>query len=175
VEKLGDHKPADGWRGGKYSIFEGGTRVPFLVRWPARIPRPMDSPALISQIDLLHTLAFLTGARLEEGAGPDSFNLISALLGADKQGRPHLVEQAGSLSVIVGRWKYVAPSKGARFNQNTNTELGNDPQPQLYDLEEDPGERNNVAERFPDKVEELAALLERIRQTPRTRPGSNGL
>jgi arylsulfatase A-like enzyme len=170
VEKLGDHKPAGHWRGGKYSIFEGGTRVPFLVRWPARIARAMDSPALISQIDLLHTLAFLTGARLEDRAGPDSFNVLSALLGADKQGRPHLVEQAGSLAVIVGRWKYVAPGKGPRFNPNTNTELGNDTQPQLYDLAEDPGERNNVAGDFPDKVEELAALLEQIRRTPRTRP-----
>ncbi|MGC8794190.1 MAG: sulfatase-like hydrolase/transferase [Bryobacteraceae bacterium] len=170
VEKLGDHKPAGPWRGGKYSIFEGGTRVPFLVRWPERIPRAMDSPALVSQIDLLHSLAFLTGAKLEENAGPDSFNIVSALLGADQQGRPHLVEQAGSLSVIVGRWKYVAPSKGPRYNKNTNTELGNDPQPQLYDLAVDPGERNNVAPQYPDKVQELSALLEKIRQSPRTRP-----
>jgi len=170
VEKLGDHKPWGPWRGGKYSIFEAGTRVPFLVRWPARIPRRMDSPALISQIDLFHTLAFLTGAKLEEGAAPDSFNLISALLGRDPQGRPHLVEQAGTLSVIVGRWKYVSPSKGPRINKNVNIELGNDPEPQLYDLETDPGERNNVAAQFPDKVAELSALLEQIRRTPRTRP-----
>lgn len=170
VEKLGDHKPAGPWRGGKYSIFEAGTRVPFLVRWPARITKPSDSPALISQIDLLHTLAFLTGASLEEQAAPDSFNLISALLGRDPQGRPHLVEQAGTLSVIVGRWKYVAPSKGPRINKNVNIELGNDPAPQLYDLERDPGERNNVAAEYPDKVAELAALLEQIRRTPRTRP-----
>jgi len=169
VEKLGDHKPAGPWRGGKYSIFEGGTRVPFIVRWPARISRAGDSPALVSQIDLFHSLAFLTGAKLEENAAPDSFNIISALLGADQQGRPHLVEQAGSLSVIVGRWKYVQPSQGARYNKNTNTELGNDPQPQLYDLAVDPGERNNLAAQFPDKVAELAALLEQIRRSPRTR------
>jgi len=170
VEKLGDHKPWGPWRGGKYSIFEAGTRVPFLVRWPARIERRTDSPALISQIDLFHTLAFLTGAKLEEGAAPDSFNLISALLGRDPQGRPHLVEQAGTLSVIVGRWKYVVPSKGPKINKNVNIELGNDPEPQLYDLETDPGERNNVAAQFPDKVAELAALLEQIRRSPRTRP-----
>ena len=170
VEKLGDHKPWGPWRGGKYSIFEAGTRVPFLVRWPARIERRMDSPALISQIDLFHTLAFLTGGKLEDEAAPDSFNLISALLGRDPQGRPHLVEQAGTLSVIVGRWKYVAPSKGPKINKNVNIELGNDPEPQLYDLETDPGERNNVAAQFPDKVAELAALLEQIRRSPRTRP-----
>ena len=170
VEKLGDHKPSGPWRGGKYSIFEAGTRVPFLVRWPARIARRMDSAALISQIDLFHTLAFLTGAKLEDEAAPDSFNLISALLGRDPQGRPHLVEQAGTLSVIVGRWKYVSPSKGPKINKKVNIELGNDPEPQLYDLESDPGERNNVAAQFPDKVTELAALLEQIRRSPRTRP-----
>ncbi len=170
VEKVGDHKPSGPWRGGKSSIFEAGTRVPFLVRWPARIAGGRDSRALISQIDLFHTLAFLVGAELEPEAAPDSFNLISALLGADQQGRPHLVEQAGTLSVVVGRWKYISPSQGPKISKNTNIELGNDPEPQLYDLESDPGERNNVAAQFPDKVAELAALLEQIRRTPRTRP-----
>lgn len=169
VEKLGSHKPAGPWRGGKYSIFEGGTRVPFLVRWPGRVPAGAESPALVSQIDLFHSLAFLTGATLEAEAAPDSFNIISAVIGADKQGRPHLVEQAGSLSVISGRWKYVAPSKGSPYNKNTNTETGNHPEPQLYDLAEDPGERRNVAELFPDKVAELSALLARIRESPRSR------
>lgn len=170
VEKLGDHKPAGPWRGGKYSNFEAGTRVPFLVRWPARIAKPAVSPALVSQIDLLHSLAFLTGASLDEQAAPDSFNLISALLGRDPQGRPHLVKQAGTLSVIVGRWKYIPPGKGPRISKNTNIELGNDTQPQLYDLERDPGERHNAAAEFPDKAAELAALLEQIRRMPRTRP-----
>ncbi len=170
VEKLGKHRPAGPWRGGKYSNFEGGTRVPFLVRWPGRVPAGAESPALVSQIDLAHSLALLTGAALEAEAAPDSFNILSALLGADPQGRPHLVEQAGSLSVIVGRWKYVAPGKGPAYNKNTGIETGNHPEPQLYDLAADPGERNNVAARFPDKVAELAALLEQIRRSARTRP-----
>jgi arylsulfatase A-like enzyme len=169
VEKLGSHRPAGPWRGGKYSIFEGGTRVPFLVRWPGRVGAGAESPALVSQIDLFHSLAFLTGATLESEAAPDSFNIISAILGADKQGRPHLVEQAGSLSVIAGRWKYVAPSQGPAYNKNTNIETGNHPEPQLYDLAEDPGERRNLASQFPDKVAELAALLAQIRQGRRSR------
>lgn len=169
VEKLGSHKPAGPWRGGKYSIFEGGTRVPFLVRWPGRVPAGVESPALVSQIDLFHSLAFLTGVRLEAEAAPDSFNIISAVLGSDKQGRPHLVEQAGSLSVIVGRWKYVSPSKGSPYNKNTNIETGNHPEPQLYDLAEDPGERRNLAAQLPDKVAELAALLARIRESRSSR------
>lgn len=170
VEKLGDHRPAGPWRGGKYSNFEGGTRVPFFVRWPDRVKSGAESGALASQIDLFASLASLAGARLGAAAAPDSFDILPALLGESKQGRQHLVEHAGSLSLIVGRWKYVAPGKGARINKNTNTELGNDPAPQLYDLDRDPGERSNVAPQHPDRVREMAAQLAKIRQAARTRP-----
>ena len=170
VEKLADHRPAGAWRGGKYSNFEGGTRVPFLVRWPERVRRGAASAALVSQIDLFASLASLTGARLEDSAAPDSFDILPALLGRSRRGRDHLVEHAGSLSLISGRWKYVAPGKGPKINKNTNTELGNDPEPQLYDLEADPGEQRNLAARHPQRVREMAQQLERIRRTPRTRP-----
>jgi arylsulfatase A-like enzyme len=170
VEKLGDHRPAGPWRGGKYSIFEGGTRVPFLVRWPGRIQRGKESGALVSQIDLFASLASLAGARLEEDAAPDSLNVLAALLGESRQGRPHLVEHAGTLSLIAGKWKYVVPSQGPRIQRTTNTELGNDPAPQLYDLDHDPGERVNLAARYPARVREMAAQLEKIRAAPRTRP-----
>jgi arylsulfatase A-like enzyme len=80
------------------------------------------------------------------------------------------VEHAGTLSLIAGKWKYVAPGKGPRIQQTTNTELGNDPAPQLYDLDHDPGERVNLAARYPVRVREMAAQLEKIRAAPRTRP-----
>jgi arylsulfatase A-like enzyme len=67
------------------------------------------------------------------------------------------------LAVRQGRWKYIAPGKGPRIQQTTNTELGNDPEPQLYDVSSDPGERKNLAAERPGKVRELAALLEKIR------------
>lgn len=170
VEKLGDHRPAGPWRGGKYSNFEGGTRVPFFVRWPERVKRGAASGALVSQIDLFASLASLAGARLGESAAPDSFDILPALLGESNQGREHLVEHAGSLSLIAGRWKYIAPGKGAKINRNTNTELGNDPAPQLYDLGSDPGERFNVAPQHPERVRQMAAQLEKIRSAARTRP-----
>lgn len=170
VEKLGDHRPAGPWRGGKYSNFEGGTRVPFLVRWPERVKSRAESAALVSQIDLFASLAQLTGATLAGAAAPDSFNILPALLGDSARGRGHLVEHAGSLSLIVGRWKYVAPGKGPKINTNTNTELGNDPGPQLFDLELDPGERTNVAAQHPQRVRDMAAQLDKIRAAPRTRP-----
>jgi arylsulfatase A-like enzyme len=163
VEKLGDHKPAGSLRGGKYSNFEAGTRVPFLVRWPERV-KPGVSDALMSQVDLMASFAALLERPLQDPRARDSENTLPALLGTSRTGRSVLVEQAGSLSLRQGPWKYIAPGKGARINQNTNTELGNDSQPQLYDLASDPGERTSLTEKQPEKVRELAALLDGIRR-----------
>jgi arylsulfatase A-like enzyme len=170
AEKLGDHRPAGPWRGGKYSNFEGGTRVPFFVRWPERVKRGLQVAALVSQIDLFASFASLTGAGLDESAAPDSFDILPALLGESGKGREHLVEHAGALSLIIGRWKYVAPGKGPKINADTKTELGNDPEPQLYDLDRDPGERVNLAGRQPERVRAMAQRLEQIRAARRTRP-----
>ena len=89
--------------------------------------------------------------------------MLPALLGTARTGRTVLVEQAGSLAVRHENWKYIAPGKGPKVNKNTNTELGNDPETQLYDLSTDPGERQNLADAHPQKVRELEALLEQIR------------
>jgi arylsulfatase A-like enzyme len=169
VERLGDHKPAGPLRGGKYSAFDAGTRVPFIARWPAKIT-PGESKALLAQIDLPASLASLTGRALAPDDAPDSFNLLDALLGRTQTGRDHLVEHARVLSLIRGNWKYIEPGKGPRVNRNTNTELGIDPQPQLYNLGDDLAEKRNLAAEHPDKVQELAALLDKIRQDGRTRP-----
>jgi arylsulfatase A-like enzyme len=162
VAKLGDHTPAGPFRGGKYSNFEGGTRVPFVVRWPARV-KPGVSAALISQVDLIASCAVLVDRPAPGPTARDSENVLTALVGTSTTGRADLVEQAGTLSVRQGQWKYIEPGKGPRINQNTNTELGNDPAAQLYDLTSDPGERTNVAAAQPEKVKELAALLNAVR------------
>jgi arylsulfatase A-like enzyme len=173
VEKLGDHKPAGPFRGGKYSTFEAGTRVPFVVRWPARV-KPGVSDALVSQVDFLASFSALIGEPAGDLSTPardesrrakvDSENVLAALLGTSKTGRTVLVEQAGArLALRQGAWKYIPPSQGPKIQQNTNTETGNDPQPQLYDLASDPGERTNVAAARPEKARELAAILEAIR------------
>ena len=166
VEKLGDHTPAGPFRGGKYSTFEGGTRVPFIVRWPARV-KPAVSGALVSQVDLLASFAELTGSTLTEAdarGARDSESVLPALLGRSKAARAELVEQAAArLALRQGHWKYIAPGTGPRIQQNTNTELGSDPEPQLYDLSRDAGERTNLASKHPDRVREMAARLEAIR------------
>ena len=169
MEKLSGHKPAGPLRGGKYSAFDAGTRVPFIVRWPRHV-RAGFSDALICQIDFIASLADLTNQRLDLDDAPDSFDVLSALLGEAPMGRDHLVEHAGVLSLIKGDWKYIEPSKGPRLNRNVNIELGNDPEPQLYNLKSDIGERHNVASEHPEIVQELAALLKKIRDDGHTRP-----
>ena len=165
VEKLGGHRPWGPLRGGKYSRFEAGTRVPFAVRWPARV-MPAVSDALVSQVDLLASLAALTAQPVPAGEAADSTNQLAALLGTDTRGRDHVVQHAGRLALREGRWKYIEPSDGARRNASTNTELANDPQPQLYDLEADPGETRNLAADHPDRVKALADRLATIRRAP---------
>lgn len=161
AEQVGAHRPAGPWRGGKYSAFEGGTRVPCVVRWPGRV-RPGTSAALLCQVDLLRSLAALVGRPLAAGDAPDSEDHLAAFLGEEPRGRAELVEQAGSLGLRAGKWKFVPAGKGRAFDEQTKIELGNAPDEQLYDLEKDPGETQNLAAAEPERCkgmrERLAAL-----------------
>ena len=160
VELLGEHRPWGPFRGGKYSIFEAGTRVPMIVSWPAQV-KPGVSDALVSQIDLYASMASLMGKPLEEGAGPDSRDHLDTFLGKDLKGRDYVVEVAGSLSVSDGEWKYIAPSNGAAYAKLTNIELGNSKEEQLYNLKQDIGEKKNLAAEHPEIVAKLKAILEK--------------
>ena len=166
VEHIGQHKPTGPYRGGKYSAFEGGTKIPMIVHWPERV-KPGISSALFSQVDFLGTLAALSGYNKPENLSSDSFNHLTALLGDDSDGREYVIQQnmGGTLSIVKGKWKYIEPGDGPRLNPYTrpNIELGNDPLPQLYDIEEDISESNNVAESFPEITGKLAEMLEEIK------------
>jgi arylsulfatase A-like enzyme len=168
VELLNGHTPAGPLRGGKYSLFDGGTRVAFIVRWTGKI-KPGVTNTLFSQIDFLSSFAALTGQKLSDEAGPDSFNYIDVLLGKSKKGREWLVEHAGRLTIIKGDWKFIEPGAGTKLQVETNTETGNDPLPQLYNLKNDLGEKNNLATQNPVIVKELTELLQKIRNDGRTR------
>jgi arylsulfatase A-like enzyme len=163
VAKLGQHRPAGPFRGGKYSHFEGGTRVPLVVRWPGGA-KPGVSDALVSQVDLLPSLAALVGQKLAPSDSPDGIDQINVWLGRSRQDRSALIEQAGGLALRDGQWKYIEASKRPKMNVQTNTELGNDSVPQLYDLKADPGETNNLATSHPDRAAAMGALLEKIRK-----------
>jgi arylsulfatase A-like enzyme len=161
VRLLGNHRPAGIYKGGKYSAYEGGTRVPTIVYWPGEVEKG-ESDALMSQVDLYASLAELVGAKAAANSGAyDSENILQALLGKSKQGRKDMVEEAYTMSLRSGNWKYIAPFDGKTpdWLKNKVVPTGLQATPQLYNLSEDPGEMHNLAEQYPDKVKELAALL----------------
>lgn len=159
-ENLKDYKPSGVLRGGKYSAFESGTRVPMLARWPAKIS-PGKSNALISQIDFLATMSAMLHQNFDSKSAFDSQNQLNAWLGLTQKGRPFIIEQAGTLSVVKDDWKYIKPSKGGKFNALVNIELGNDSEDQLYDLKNDISEKNNLSTspKHLNRLTELKALL----------------
>jgi arylsulfatase A-like enzyme len=149
VEKLGTHKPAGPFRGGKYSTFEGGTRMPFLVRWTGRVKPGTTTDAIISQVDFPATFAALAGTSFPKERAPDTRNLLPALLGETKTGRDHVLEHSGNVAVRAGDWKLI-PGKAKKKA---------DPVWQLFNLSKDPGESTDIAAENPGKVEELRRLL----------------
>lgn len=166
VENLNGHKPGGIYRGGKYSLFEAGTRVPFIVTWPEKLKPKSVTNARFSQVDILASLAALTGQTLKNDEAPDSYNYLNALLGKDRKGRRYVVEQSTQENIAITScdWKYMVPNNGAASNK-TGIELGNKKIPQLYNLKNDPGEKINLAGKYPAKVKELAALLKKISET----------
>lgn len=170
VEKLGSHTPWGNMRGGKYSAFQAGTCVPFIVRWPEKIKQGVTS-APISQIDLFASFASLTGQKLTASDAPDSFNLLNTLLGKSDKGRDYIVEQAlnNTLSLVQDNWKYIEPSSGPKIAKNTNIELGNNPEPQLYNLKNDPGETKNLAQSNPAQLKKMQDMLKIVREQGKSR------
>ncbi len=161
VTQLNGHTPLGPLRGGKYSAFEGGTRVPFIISWPGNII-PGVSDALVSQVDFLASFASLTKQTIPKGDAMDSQDMLPAFLGKSKTGRSSLIEQGGALALVHNNWKYIGPQKGIAYMKLTGIETGNLPTAQLYNLKEDIGEQNNLAEKYPEKVKELAALFNQV-------------
>ncbi len=172
-ELNGDHRPAGGLRGWKYLPYEGGTRVPFIVRWPARVQTGADD-RMICLTDLLATCAALTGQKLPAGAGVDSLDQLAVLTGQPGAAvRTELVEQgiSNTLALRAGDWKFIPQSpqqavSGMGSGANPADKRWGDSivrEDALYDLAADPAETTNLAAQFPDKVNALRARLEAIR------------
>ncbi|MFP4092713.1 MAG: sulfatase-like hydrolase/transferase, partial [Cyclobacteriaceae bacterium] len=174
VELLGSHQPAGPFRGGKYSAFEAGTRVPTIVYWPGIIAA-RESGALISQVDLYASLAELVGQETSVSEAPDSQKLLPVLLGQSDEGREFMIEESLVLSLRQGKWKYIPPADNIPdWIAMKGIEGGLSFEPQLYDLSADPGEQQNVAAQHPEVVEEMAAALQKIREQPGNKPGAGG-
>lgn len=160
VEKLGNHTPAGPLRGGKYSLYDAGTRVPFITFWQGTI-QPAISDATISQIDILTSLADLVDSpRL----GTDSQDLLDVLLGKSQKGRDELVLEATTRTAFrKGDWVMIPPYNGPAVAKEVNIELGNAPEYQLYNLKDDIGQQNNLAVSNPEKLNEMITQYEAIR------------
>lgn len=162
VTELNGHTPLGPLRGGKYSAFEGGTRVPFILSWPGKI-QPGVSAAMLSQVDLLASFASMFKLSIPDGDAVDSENHLNAFLGKSRHGRTTYVEQGGALSLVMGDWKYISPSPGAAVYRYTEIESANLATPQLYNLKNDLGEKMNLADQYPEKVKEMEELLQKIK------------
>jgi arylsulfatase A-like enzyme len=160
VKKIGKHKAAGPFRGGKYSLFEAGTRVPFIVNWKGKL-KPGVSDALVCQLDLLASLASLVGSKVQT---KDSENLMNVFIGKSTKGRKNLVLEATSKTAFrQGDWAMIPPYNGPAINSEVNIEIGNNVDYQLYNLKEDVGQIYNLAKSNPKKLKEMFASYEKIR------------
>ncbi len=160
IELLGDHQPAAGLRGGKYSLFDAGTRVPFITYWKGTI-QPGISEALVSQLDFAASLSALTG---NESSTPDSKNLLDVFLGKSNNGREDLIIEATSRTAYIkGDWVMIPLYDGPAYLPTKGIETGNLSQFQLYNLAEDWSQQNNLAESNPEKLEEMIQCFEVVR------------
>lgn len=157
-ELIGNHKAAGQLRGGKYSAFEAGTRVPFAI-YGGQLPSGKNQKGLFSQVDLLASFASYLNVKRDIDSSPDSEDHWISLIGESDEPRSGLIQGAiqGVLSYVnYEGFKYIPPSNGnSMIPWGPKIESGFAPKAQLYDLNTDPSEKNNIAEEMPEKLEEL--------------------
>jgi arylsulfatase A-like enzyme len=160
VEKNGNHTATGVLRGGKYSLFEAGTRVPFMMYWKGKI-QPKKSDALVSQLDLFSSLARLTGSDLR---ADDSLDLLDTFMGNSDLGRKELILEATTRTALrSGDWVMIPPYIGPAKLKAVNIEIGNSNNYQLYDLSQDISQQVNLAESKPEKLNEMILRFKEIR------------
>jgi arylsulfatase A len=175
VEENGTHSPNGPYTGGKYSVYEGGTRTPFITWWPGKI-KPAVSDELICTVDLAASLSAMVEVTMPANACLDSFDVHGALLGEKgAKGRDHLVQQdngqGGNYGLRVGNWKLQRHDSGRARNIVVTNRLANTrvAQYRLYDLSTDPQEQNNLATVHPDVFDRMKSQLAKIIEDGRSR------
>ncbi|QXD22999.1 arylsulfatase [Opitutia bacterium ISCC 51] len=175
LEANGDHAPNGPFTGGKYSVYEGGTRTPFITWWPGKI-KPAVSEEVVCTIDLAASLASMAGIDLPSDGILDSFDVHEALLGEPgAKGRDHLVQQdngkGNNYGFRVGNWKLQRHDSGKARNIVVTNKLANTDvaRYRLYDLSTDPREENNLATVHPEVFEDMKSKLAKIIDDGRSR------
>ncbi len=166
-ELAGNHNPTGGLRGGKYSAYDGGSKIPLIIRWPDKKGKGTISNALLSQVDFLSSFAYLAGIEKIPKDVIDSQNRLNVLLGDNPTGRTALIQESfmGPLSYIEDKWKYIEPLDGPKMVPwGPKIETGFQTLPQLYNLEKDPEEQKNLAAEFPEKVREMREKLANLKK-----------
>ncbi len=151
------HDASGPYRGGKYQIYEGGTRVPLIVKWPGKI-KPGKSAALVNQIDFLASFAEMLDVPLDDDQAIDSRSVLSALLGKSPDGLDVMIEEARALAVRKGPWKYV------RMPPPRKNPEKNPPKEELYNLDDDIGEEKNLITERPMIAKQMRELLTKMQQ-----------
>jgi arylsulfatase A-like enzyme len=174
AERNGAHRPAGALRGGKYSLFDGGARVPMIVWGPGHVA-PGESDALLSHVDILASFAHLVGVDLPPTERGDSQQRSDAILGKSRHGRDHLVTEGFAANTVLreGPWVFIPPHPGPRMFGRKNIESGNSIEPQLYNLSSDIGQNENLAATHPGRVKAMSELLAELkarRDPPSTSP-----
>ena len=178
------HDGARPWRGVKRDNWEGGHRVPFIARWPGKIKPGTRSSQTLSLTDLMATFAAITNVKLPQGAGEDSVNMLPALIGSDKGKsiRKYTLHQTISLALAIrrGPWKYLDHRGSGGNNYDRSGRWGmkkyivpeKEPEApgQLYNLDTDPGETNNLYFKRSEIVKELKNKLEEFKKSGRSAP-----
>jgi arylsulfatase A len=168
-----------GLRGGKHDIWEGGFKVPFLVRWPGRVPPGTTSAEPIGVVDVFATLAAVVGEPLLDPAttAPDSVNVLAAFTGdrAATPLRPDLILQSASgiYAIRSGPWKWnegIAAPAPEKKQKAADGPKADQYRPQLFNLADDPAETRNVAAQHPEVVQRLSARLREHRERGHSRP-----
>ena len=169
VEKCGTHKPAGPLRGGKYSMFDGGSRVPMITYCPNLVKKGKNN-ALFSHVDFFASLSSLFKYPYDAANELDSIDLLDVLLGKSEKGRDHLVTEGIGAKTVI-RWKnwiYIPPYDGPKIFADKKIETGNSDLDQLYNLENDIGQMTNIADKHPEIVKDLKDLLNSIQKNSQT-------
>ncbi|MCB0688443.1 MAG: arylsulfatase, partial [Saprospiraceae bacterium] len=161
------------FRGLKRDVWEGGHHVPFLARWPGHIEPGSVSDEVISQVDVMATVARITGINLPENAAPDSYDLTAVLLGQSyssplREATVHNTYES-KWGIRKGDWLYINSSSGGHrelpdFFKKLRGYTDFDTEGILFNMKEDPGQRINLYSKYPDKIKELEHLLDNYRQ-----------